>query len=107
MTSLLSPKNIKQGATFEEVIPTSVPIALGMDDLVGVEVQSSVVTCDAVERHLIVDIPDANSPTFTLTGDTSLWKVGDANWDIKFILPSGKVIYTETYPVKVLKHYTS
>jgi hypothetical protein len=107
MTSPYSTKVIKQGATFQETIPASLAQGLGLSNLIGVSVASSVVTVDGIEHHLTVAIPDPSALTFNLSSETIRWKLGDANWDIKFTLQSGKVLYSPTVPVRVAKHYTS
>jgi len=106
-TSPYSQRVIKQGSTFTEDVPASIAQSLGLTDLVGVTVASSIVTNDAVEHHLVVTIPDTSVLTFNISSATAGWKIGDANWDIKFTLLSGRVIYTDTIPVKIIKHFTS
>lgn len=98
---------MKQGSTFEQVIPPTLAQALGFTDLVGVTIASSVVTNDAVEHHLDVEVADESQLTFTLRGSSAGWKIGDANWDIKFTRNDGRVAYSDTFPVKVTKHYTT
>jgi len=100
-------KSIKQGATFIEVIPPTVASGLGLTDLVGVVVESSIVTLDAAEHSLAVVIPDPTGLGFTLSSQTEGWKLGDAHWDIKFTLPSGRIIYSNTILIQIIKHYTS
>lgn len=100
-------KTLKQGSTFYEVIPPTVAQALGITSLVGVEVASSIVTNDAVEHHLDVEIPDPAIPGFILSTQTPGWKIGDANWDIKFTLPGGRIIYSNTVLVQIVRRYTT
>lgn len=100
-------KTIKQGATFYEVIPAEVATTLGIANLVGVEIASSIVTNDAVEHHLTVEIPDPAVPSFILSTQTPGWKIGDANWDIKFTLPGGRIIYSNTVLVQITRRYTT
>jgi hypothetical protein len=106
-TSPYSQLVIKQGSTFEQNIPSTVAQALGFTNLVGVTIASSVVTNDAVEHYLEVSIPDDSQLTFHLQASSSGWKIGDANWDIKFTRADGRVYYSDTVPVKITKHFTS
>lgn len=106
-TSPYSTLTIKQGSTFEQTIPASVAQALGFTDLVGVTVASSIVTIDSMEHHLTVVVPDDTQLTFNISGSTTGWKVGEANWDIKFTRLDGRVAYSPTVPVRIAKHFTS
>ncbi len=106
-TSPYSQLVIKQGSTFEQTIPATLAQSLGFTDLVGITIASSIVTNDSVEHHLVVTVPDATQLTFSLQASTVGWKVGDANWDIKFTRLDGRVTYSPTTPVKITKHFTS
>jgi hypothetical protein len=106
-TSPYSPLVIKQGSTFEQTIPATLAQSLGFTNLVGIAVASSIVTGDAVEHHLVVTVPDPAQLAFSLRASTVGWKIGDANWDIKFTRLDGRVTYSPTTPVKITKHFTS
>ncbi len=106
-TSPYSTLSIKQGSTFEKSIPATVAQDLGFTDLVGVTVTSSIVTVDSMEHKLTVVIPDATQLTFNVSANTTGWKVGEANWDIKFTRPDGRVAYSPTVPVRIAKRFTT
>lgn len=106
-TSPYSQIVIKQGSTFEQTLPASLAQSLGFTDLVGVAIASSIVTNDAVEHHLVVTIPDDTQLAFHVQASSDKWKIGDANWDIKFTRLDGRVTYSDTIPVKITKHFTS
>ena len=106
-TSPYSQLVIKQGSTFEQTIPATIALGLGFTDLVDVTIASSVVTNDAVEHHLVVTVPDDSQLTFHVQASSAGWKIGDANWDIKFTRADGRVSYSDTVPVKITKHFTT
>ena len=106
-TSPYSQIVIKQGSTFERTMPASFAQALGFTDLIDVTIASSIVTNDSMEHNLVVTVPDPTQLTFHLRASADKWKIGDANWDVKFTRLDGRITYSETIPVKVTKHFTT
>lgn len=77
-----------------------------LTDLTGVTITSSVEAINKMVWPLAVNVANPTIPTFTLTGDTEQWVVGDAKWDIKFDTGSA-IIYTPTVEMKVVKNITA
>ena len=104
--SCTTPKivSFKKGSTFFPLC--TMPANGSLTDLVGVTIQSALMTSDEVVHPAVVTIDDPMVLEWrVLIADTSTFSLGVAQWDFKFI-KDGEIFYTETVELKIVKNIT-
>jgi hypothetical protein len=77
-----------------------------LTNLVGVTIQSALMTSDEVVYPAVVTIDDPNVLAWRVDiMDTTNFALGVAQWDFKF-LRDGEIFYTETVELKIVKNIT-
>ena len=78
----------------------------GPANLVGYTVTSAIRTSDRKTHDFVVELAlDGLSFTVSATSyDTSVYSIGQADWDIRFLKDS--VSYTETLPILIVQQIT-
>lgn len=98
--------SLSQGNTFACTFAWA-PGASGPANLLTTEVTSSIEDCAKTVYELDVAIAiDGLSFEVTYDGNTALWELGLARWDIKFVFASSGITRSEIFRVNIIDSVT-
>lgn len=103
--------DIKRGDTYVVTVTATEDDGTTPIDLTGWTIRSQIRDAeDVLVAQLRVTVTNAAAGQFTLdqaTPDTTGWPVGTCSQDIEYTDPSGRVISTGTFSVRVAKDITT